>query len=324
MKNSFIKLIKILIFCVVIFFKKYESKNISYIKNLFEINSENKPENKINNITEKIFDEIVELIYPNFTFIIGILEEKISEISDICEISIYNTLLDKRNILKSIAKKFFGNGFTSNLLENENECIEDNDLYLLVTFNYSFSYIYKNIDNYNNQYLLFIETLIKEKDLCFWSNCTLSHSLFQEIFDYTKPDLNKLFSFENINLEGINYKYNGTTLYREEHHEYKDYKNILKRFFYLLMIVLFIGTLVSFCMENKNEEDENEEEEPIIKSSRINSIGTDEEYSDNLVFSISSTTNINKRIYNFCSAFNIIKNSLLLSQKKSLYQMKIH
>ena len=69
-------------------------------------------------------------------------------------------------------------------------------------------------------------------------------------------------------------------------------------------------------MENKNEEDENEEEESIIKFSGFSSIGNDEEYNDNLGISINSTTNINKRIYNFCSAFNIIKNSLLLSQKK--------
>ena len=60
-------------------------------------------------------------------------------------------------------------------------------------------------------------------------------------------------------------------------------------------------------MDNKNEEEEK------IKSSRINCIETDEECSDNSEYSISITTNINKKLYNFCSAFNIIKNSLLLS-----------
>ena len=233
MKNSFNKLIIIQIFCIVLFFKKYESKNISYIKN-----SENKPENKINDINETIFEEIVELIYSNFIFIADIIKEKIPRVTEKCIISIYNILLDKRNILKIIVKKFIGSGFTSNLLENENECIEDNDLYLLLAYNYSFSYIYQNIDNHNNQYLLFIETLITEKDLCYWGNCTLSHSLLQEIFNYTKPVLNKFFSFENIILEGINYKYNGTTLYREEHHEYKDYKNILNNLSLLMNIIV--------------------------------------------------------------------------------------
>ena len=315
MRNSFIKLIIIQIFSIILFLKKYESKNISYINNLYEISSENKPEDKVDEIGGEILGIIINLIYSNYTFIKEIYERE--KLDKICSISIFEFLLDKRYLLSIIAKKLFGNGFTSYLLENENECIDDNDLYLLIAFNYSFSDIYKNIDDYNYQNILFIETLIRERDLCIWSNCTPSNIVLSHIFNYIKPDLENLFSLESINLEGINLKNNGTTLYEEEYTEHNDYKNILKGFFYPLMIVLFIGTLISFCMENKSEVDENEnEEEKPIKSSRINSIGTDEECSDNLVFSISSTTNTNKRVYNLCSAFNIIKNSLLLSQIK--------
>ena len=59
MKNSFIKLIIIQIFSIILFLKKYESKNISYVNNLYEISSENKPEDKVDEIGGEILGIII-------------------------------------------------------------------------------------------------------------------------------------------------------------------------------------------------------------------------------------------------------------------------
>ena len=315
MKNSFFNLIIIQIISIILFLKKYESKNISYINNLNELNSENKPDNNIDIITDDLFSNIIALIASNFSLIFEILNNKTFELDNKCSLSLFNILMDKRRVLNDIAKKALGNGFTSNSLENENDCIDNDDLYMLISLNYSFSDIYQNIDVYSNQYQLFIETLIREREICLWSNCTLPNNAIKSLFKYIKGDIKNMFSLENINLEGLNLKYdNGTTLYEEEHTIYEDYKKNLRGIFYSTLIILSIATLISFCMEKNSEEEEADEE--IMKDSRINSLGSEEEASENLVFSVSSTNYINKKFYNFISAFNVIKNSLLLTQIK--------
>ena len=222
MKNSFIKLIIIQIFSIILFLKKYESKNISNINN-----SVYKPDDKIDKISGDILASISYLIFSNLTILKEILDKNIGELDKICNIPFFEFILNKRYFLNTIATKLFDNGMTSNLLEYENECIDGNDFYLLISLNHSFSNIYQNIDEYNNQNILFIETLIRERELCLWRNCSVPNLAMQIIFHYIKPNIENMLSLESINIEGINLKYNGTTLYEEEYNDHKDYKNIL-------------------------------------------------------------------------------------------------
>ena len=197
----------------------------------------------------------------------------------------------------------------------EDECLENNNIYALISVNISSNDIHRNIWIYINGTQLFLETLTSEVDICIWRFCTLIYDVIGDIIEMLKDDIKKIVSFDNIKLEGVNLKINDTTLY--ELNNNKDNNQIeyiynLRIFFIITIISLFIGTIMSFFYESDKEE---YNEVYIQQIKEDEALGTEEESTFQKLFSINKNKK-NKKIYNFLSAFNIIKNALLLNKKK--------
>ena len=185
------------------------------------------------------------------------------------------------------------NGFFTNSIGGEDECLENDELYVLFTLNYSLSNISKNIESNENQHLLFIETLTRPLDLCIWNVCKSLKENLTLIVDNIKDQIKNFISFEDIEIIDVNYKNKDEK--NNEETKKNVYYSILIIFFGIILLITFIGTICSFYMESEKEKD---------NLSKINSLSdVGESYKD-------------KKIYKFLSAFNIIKNSLLLSKKK--------
>ena len=117
----------------------------------------------------------------------------------------------------SLAKKYFRDEFGTNSLESEEECLDKNNIYVLIKSEYSKSPIYKNFEKYKNQHILFIESFISEIGLCLSIICKdfyINH--YTEIFRNISEKINKLLQLDNTEIFGINYKINETTNYEKE------------------------------------------------------------------------------------------------------------
>ena len=219
-----------------------------------------------------LLDDIIDQMSQKFNYLLGltILKfffdfQKVGEIDKECSLFLKEIALQPRNFINNIAQRMAKRGFFSSSMEIEEECIENDELFILVKGNYSLSNIYKNIDNYENQNKLFSEKFRFERELCLWKYC---HNLYIDhvnvIVSNITTIMNTLFDIESLELEGINYKINKTTKYREENKkEDLGYYKILKVCFYLIFAILILCTLFSLFLEGKDENDINQNEEKV-------------------------------------------------------------
>ena len=215
-----------------------------------------------------------------------------------------------------IAKKRVRSGFSSNSIETEDECLESNEVYILLKGNYTKDSIYGNIKEYSNQRLLFIERFSFDHELCLWDYCKNVYIYNNsEIIRDVEPTINKLFQLDHFELVGVNYKINETTSYKIEHkNDFYEYLLFLKFFLSIISIILIICTFYSIYIKNKNEKDEN---------IQINKEKTHKEENNEINFSqtnysLFSNNSKNEKVnlYKFINAFDIINNFLLLNKKK--------
>ena len=307
------------IYIIIISFEIYNFQNTSS-KNILMLNDENnrKPDNKIKDYSDFIMLTIFNLLYKHLD-IINLIEK-----DDVCNNFIYDFMALDLKLIKELAKKYVRNGFISNSMRGEDECLENNDLYFLFSVNYSYSQIYEDQDIYFSQNQLFIETLTSEQEICLWDHCKMSYKNFGKIVELIKNDLKTIFIFENIRMEDANFKFNGTEFYKIKYNEETLDENYIKYFkynFYLkimivsIIIILVIGTIISYCMEKENDDEKKEIEEEEKKDSDILDILGNNRTESSLIFSSVSSYQ-NKKLNNFFSAFNFIKNFLLFSHKK--------
>ena len=299
---------KIKIIFIFLLLEIYNFQNItsSFINNL-ELK---KPENLLNNITKEMSDNFYNLIGVK---ILSFFFNNLEKIDQECLSFISDVNYQTRNIINNIAQKFAKRGFFSSSMEIEEECIENDEIFILVKGNYSLSYIYKNIENYENQNKLFSEKFTFEREICLWKYC---HDIYINQLDIIMINITNIiktmFNIESLELEGVNYKINKTTKYRDKNKkEDLEYYKILNTCFYIIIVILILCTLFSFCLEGKDENDINQNEE------KRKEIEEDSRKSEDTFFSNKSDNKtINNILYKCLSAFNIIKNILIFNKIK--------
>ena len=230
----------------------------------------------------------------------------------------YSTIINPRNTINLMAKKFVRSGFESNSIETEDECLEINDIYILLKGNYSIPFIYNNIKEYKNQHRFFIERFTFDHELCLWHYCKEVYiNNNSEIIKDIEPVINELFNLDYFELAGINYKMNQTTYYEQL---YKDdsynYFMGLKYFLFELIIIIIFSTLYTIYKRNREEIENNNEKKKVNEISDITiNEDLDSIQNENSLFTNSSKTQ-NFNCYKILNAFNILDNFFLLNNKK--------
>ena len=307
-------------FIFLLFEINYCQNNISSFINdikLKNINLQNAiiPKNNINIIAKEIGNIFKELIED--TFIKDALNH--IQMADIdCLNFLFMFVNNQHLIINEIAKQYMRNRFISYSIEIEGECIESDKIFFLFKGKYSLHNIYKDMHQYKNQYRLFCEKFIFEQDLCLWKYC---HALYindlNNIIKNISNQINTIFKIETTEIEGINYKVNGKNKY-ENKGDFQCFEN-LKVICFFIIIIIIMCTLSSFCMEegnnNENENDINKiektKEEEIFDKILNDNLDSP---SENVIFA--KKKEHSDKLYKFLSAFSIIKNLLLFNKIK--------
>ena len=214
----------ILIFQYCILYNTSLSRNL-YIKN--NITQEiKKPERKIEPIINELLNYLGILMLSNLQIII----EGFDNLDDECR-NLWNIFEEPKTFINNFAKKSLRNGFTSNAIETEEECLDNNDVYILVKLEYSKSPIYQNHEKYSNQHILFIEDFTSDKEICLTKICKdLYLYYYKEIIQKISKQINEIFELDNFEIVGFNYKDNNTTYYDSTYIE--ENKGFNKRIFF--------------------------------------------------------------------------------------------
>ena len=317
---------------IIICFYCFNFQNLSYI-NIKDKKSENNiikssenPKDKIIEYLNEIMDIFLELIISG--------NEKINRFKkyleyfnrfedNSCISFIQNAIFYPKYGINLIAKKSVRSGFASNSIETEDECLESNEVYILLKGNYTKDYIYSNINDSSNQRLLFVERFTFDHELCLWNYCKNVYIYNNsEIVREVEPIINDLFNLEHFELTGVNYKINQSTSFELEHkNDSYEYFLFLKVFLLITSIILIICTFFSTCFTNEDEkknEDIRVNEKKISQEEVYNSIQNDStifSQENNYLFQNNSKyENLNS--YKFINAFDVVNNFLLLNKKK--------
>ena len=316
---------KVFIFFLTLYFCNFHNNLMLHINN-FTFGDQilgylKKPENMIDN---DIISILVLLRKTNIENFFSDNYNKI-KIDKECEsflnsLTIKNIFTKKREIVNNIAKKIIKNGFFSNTIEGEEECLQSNEIYFIVKTHYSRSSIYQEINEYKNQYKLFIEQFSFDDEFCLWSVCKDLYVHDYKLIAQNISDIVKeVFKVENFELVGFNYKINKTTNYEFEHKDdYKDFIQRIKLSFWLILILLLLCTIISIYKENR-EENEDIDEENRLKAIEIEKIINEDTSSSKTGTSIFYKKKYEKeksKEIKILNTFNIINNFLLLNKKK--------
>ena len=264
-----------------------------------------KPEYKVQSILNNISIIIFSFISKNginLTF---------DDLEDKKCLYFFLNLFNPTQILDKVAKKIVRNGFSSGSMEVEEECLENDEHYFLLS---------GNISNDTNKSFVqqnrFIESFSFYQELCLWNTC---EGLYAQLFKVIKENMSEIISeklgYENIMLEGQNYKINDRYTFSEKNKTINsNYITYLLYFLIPVLIILFIGTFGSYlCYGEKNQMEEgegkyqNDSFENIIDKFPIN---------DNSTLFTKKKKSDNSNCYKLLNAFNIIENFLLLNKTK--------
>ena len=281
-----------------------------------------KPLNKLNEKINNIFDAINNTSLPAlFAFYLNERNAD-QECLDFWDIFINGDVLMRKKLINKISKKVVKNGFFSNTIEQEEECLKSNEIYFIVKTDYSISSIYEEINEYKNQYKLFIEQFSFDDEFCLWGVCKDIYVQDYKIIGQIIAEIiKKYFKVENFELVGFNYKINKTTNYEFEHKDdYKDFIESIKVCFWIFFIFLLICSTISIYKENREENEDNEDKEEYRqKAIEIRQKLNEDASSSRTGISIFSKKKYAKeksKKIKFLNAFNIVNNFLLLNKKK--------
>jgi hypothetical protein len=123
------------LFLVILWYYCYNFHNISLL-NTRNTLLENKSSKYSNDFNKKIDPEIDKILNLIFVLILKhsssnlyLYFEKFND--NECLEFISSTILNPRNTINLMAKKFVRSGFDSNSIETEDECLESNDIYFI-------------------------------------------------------------------------------------------------------------------------------------------------------------------------------------------------
>ena len=292
------------IFIFIIFIKSLNSQNVG------NANFIDKPERKFKDIFNNITSTFLNFIRNINTNITMTDLSKIIGDDGKC----LNFIMDffkGEQFMDKIAKKVVRNGFSSGSMEVEEECLENDEHYFLLIGNIS-----NDTNKSSVQQKLFIESYSYYKEFCLWNVCD---KLYAELFKIIRTNLSEILSeklgYGTIKFEGENYKINNSNLFELNKKTNLDY---FKYLIYILIpvgIILFIGTIGSYCCyedENKKEDNlgkyQNDSFEKINDGFPIND-------NNSTLFSRNKKYD-NSNCYKLLTAFNVIENCLLLNKIK--------
>ena len=237
----------------------------------------------------------------------------VEDIGDECMELVGLIINDPKIFINNLAKTLMREGLVANTIEAEEECLQKNEIFILLSLDYSISPIFENIKEYKNQHILFIETFTFEQEFCLWRQCKeLYINKSEEIIKVLSEPINSYFNLDNFTLIGINYKINETTNYNLQHKDdNKDFSRKLKWCFWIIFILLLICTIIPIYIERKKEKEKEEADKKGNKNKKL----INEDNSNVSLFSFSNN-NGNSKIIKFINGFNIINNFLLLNKKK--------
>ena len=267
------------------------------------------PTKNIDHFIENIQYKLVFLLLLNFQ----LFTKQIPKLDKECEIFWDNIFERPRYTINNIAKKIFRNGFDSNTIEAEEECLNNNGIYLLLDIKYSKFIIYKNYEKYGNQHILFTEDLSFDEELCLSSICRdLYVNYYQDFLLNISEVMNVISDINKLGIFGFKYKSNKNSKYEEGN---KRFNKLIKSFFVIISII-YIGCTIFFILkENKDENEEDNKNTKKKLNERKNHNKSVERKSELTLFSNISYENGNK-ISKFFNSFNLVNNLLLLNKKK--------
>jgi flagellar basal body-associated protein FliL len=228
-------------------------------------------------------------------------------------------------------------GILSNAIGFEDECLENDNVYVFISGNYSYNYIKSNLTNFRYQHLLFIESKFYHQEICLWKAC---HSAYEPLFLYILSNYNSaakiIFGFENIQIEGINYYINfdkkitfssnnskendddkgkdeekGEDENKNENEHKDNYLLYLLIIYAIFIFYLVFCSFICICWEKANE-DKNTD----TFLNEDNQKSEDTEIMEENIFNSKKNNYKDNKLYKFFSAFNFINNLKLLNKKK--------
>lgn len=212
--------------------------NNSYIKN--EIIPIIEPTKKIDLYIKNIQQGILGLLFLNFQ----LFTKKIPTLDKECETFWDNIFEYPRYTINKIAKKIFRNGFDSNTIEAEEECLNNNGIYILLEIKYSKFLIYKNYEKHGNQHILFTEDLSFDEELCLSSICRdLYVNYYQDFLLNISEVMNVISDINKLGIFGFKYKSNKNSKYEEGN---KRFNKLIKSFFVIISIICIGCTFFLF------------------------------------------------------------------------------
>ena len=256
--NAF-KNINIQILVITLLFGSYNLQNITNFNNL--IHSRKmilEPPNKLKDFSQEITNNI-------FLLLLHIPQNHYSNFWDMfqkCTVFIMNLLEDSRGVINEFANNIYKASIVSESIGGEDECLESNNIYALISINFPSNNINQDFSTHTKETQLFFETLTNEIEICIWKACNLMYDILEDAIKMVEDNLKKIFLFESISVEGVNYKENGITLYEQNHREKNNLKKYDKYLKYIsnlriiscsIIIVLVIGTITSFCFARNKE-----------------------------------------------------------------------
>ena len=291
---------------IFIFFLFFKSLNFQNIGNN---NFIDKPVNKAEDILTDIINTFIQIlpkVINNFT-----IEKLAYFIQDTKCKDFINELIKPNELLDKLAKKVVRLGLSSGSMEVEEECLENDDYYFLITGNIS-----NDTNKTSVQQNLFIESFNFYKELCLWNIC---QKIYEELFEIIKKNMSEILSnnlgFKTIKLEGQKFRTNNSINLGKNITENLYFIKYLPHILIPVGIILFIGTFGSYCCyeeENQKEEDEDKYQNDTFE--KINDGFPLNDTNNSLFSKKKKSDNIN--CYKLLNAFNVIENFLLLNQIK--------
>ena len=313
------------------------------------------PVRRATNAIKEEFLRFLSSMYDYETEVDDHLYDLIESIDQECFDFVLKLFFNETGFLKDISQKLLHDGgLIQNSIGTEEDCLNDDGVYILFSGEYNRSELRKG-ETYETRELLFRESNNVRQEVCIFKQCRHFYKPFIEyLFNYQVEALKILFHWNNFKISGINFKdisdeekVQKTKEEKEKELEEKNYFFIVIIILSILIIFYFIFSIISWIIEGSDAEISSEIENisnkvNIFDTSKISNISNipkneglireeeeDEENSNlwkiNEDIKSSSTTSrrssINRKytdlnLYRIISSFDFIKNFSYLNDKK--------
>ena len=314
--------------------------DLTFSDNYKEKNDSIKENSLLKIYGEKLKEEFLHSLFSMFDEQRGIVDDYfydlIESIDQECFDFALKLFFNETDFMNEFAKKVLHNrGLIQMSIGTEEDCMNDDGVYMMFTGEYNRSDLLKENSIKSNE-TLFRESKYIRQEVCIFTECRhLYKPLMEYLHKYQNKTLKSIFPWSHFKIEGIRYKditeeekVQMSETEKEKDEEEKSYLKILMIILISLAIFFFVCSIISFSMKASPKEIETINEIECIpndnnKENLIEKKETPEEDGiDNFTLIkrkykiIKKTKLVNLNIYKFISSFDMFQNLSILNKKE--------